>query len=409
MKKPSELVLRVTQNKAGRWGFIIELGTGADGKRKQKTSFRFDRKKDAHAAGSEWIEEYQRNNGLLPSIKTEVTIAEYFERFMEYSEARADIKPSTVKVRKGTGFRIKKHMGDLQVQRVSEKELQDAFDDLMNTDLKKSYLTTILITVKMLFDLSIEEGIRVDNPAQSVTIEKPLIHAEDQYEEPLPRFLELEELNEFLDTAYSQLDYRFYAAFYLLGHTGMRPGELMALKWQDFHKKNQTLDIYKTIYWENDRIDDFQLLTTKTNYGKRRIDLSDDCCEVLLTWKEKQAKEKAQSWRWMDEDFIFTNMVYGGHPLKHRALSRHLRNALKNTDIKKHITPHSFRHTHISLLAEAGVPLTAIKARVGHGQGKVTERIYMHVTRYTISHSMNLYEKMLVNREKPNTKIIRFG
>ncbi|WP_282434400.1 tyrosine-type recombinase/integrase [Desulfosporosinus orientis] len=47
----------------------------------------------------------------------------------------------------------------------------------------------------------------------------------------------------------------------------------------------------------------------------------------------------------------------------------------------KHITLHSFRHTHISLLIEAGVDIKAIQQRVGHTDINTTMNIYAHMTK----------------------------
>ena len=49
--------------------------------------------------------------------------------------------------------------------------------------------------------------------------------------------------------------------------------------------------------------------------------------------------------------------------------------------LNKHLTTHIFRHTHVSKLAELGVPLNVIKDRVGHESSDITERIYLHVTK----------------------------
>jgi len=53
---------------------------------------------------------------------------------------------------------------------------------------------------------------------------------------------------------------------------------------------------------------------------------------------------------------------------------------LKKTSIKKHATPHIFRHTHISMLAEAGVDINTIMKRVVHDDMNTTMKIYTHVT-----------------------------
>lgn len=44
------------------------------------------------------------------------------------------------------------------------------------------------------------------------------------------------------------------------------------------------------------------------------------------------------------------------------------------------MSTHIFRHTHISKLAELGVPLYVIQQRVGHANSKITRQIYLHVT-----------------------------
>lgn len=57
-------------------------------------------------------------------------------------------------------------------------------------------------------------------------------------------------------------------------------------------------------------------------------------------------------------------------------MARLLKIARLNTDL----TPHSLRHTHTSLLAEAGVTLEQIMDRLGHSDGQITKDVYLHVT-----------------------------
>nr|WP_245608742.1 tyrosine-type recombinase/integrase [Saccharibacillus sacchari] len=69
-----------------------------------------------------------------------------------------------------------------------------------------------------------------------------------------------------------------------------------------------------------------------------------------------------------------------GYPLSSKRFIQKMRSILKQTTIKKNATPHIFRHTFISLLAEASVPLPMIMKRVGHDDAKTTLKIYTHVT-----------------------------
>jgi integrase len=55
----------------------------------------------------------------------------------------------------------------------------------------------------------------------------------------------------------------------------------------------------------------------------------------------------------------------------------------RNTEklLGRRLTPHSLRHTHTALMAEAGVPLEAISRRLGHANSQITREVYLHVTK----------------------------
>lgn len=60
------------------------------------------------------------------------------------------------------------------------------------------------------------------------------------------------------------------------------------------------------------------------------------------------------------------------------------------------LTSHIFRHTHVSKLAEQGIPLEMIKKRVGHADSKITEAIYYHITgkaRTNFEHQIDVFSK----------------
>lgn len=58
-----------------------------------------------------------------------------------------------------------------------------------------------------------------------------------------------------------------------------------------------------------------------------------------------------------------------------------LNTPLKTPILNESLTPHSLRHTHTSLLAEAGVGLQEIMERLGHKDDDTTRNVYMHVTK----------------------------
>jgi site-specific recombinase XerD len=68
------------------------------------------------------------------------------------------------------------------------------------------------------------------------------------------------------------------------------------------------------------------------------------------------------------------------YPFAPKNILDRMNRILEYTSIKKHATPHIFRHTHVSMLTEAGGDLADIMERVGHDDMKTTLKIYTHVT-----------------------------
>ena len=84
-----------------------------------------------------------------------------------------------------------------------------------------------------------------------------------------------------------------------------------------------------------------------------------------------------------------------GKPIHSSILSKSLQRA--NKPIPKHLSPHIFRHTTISILAENKIPLKTIMDRVGHSDSEVTTSIYTHVTKNMKDESINVLDKVMKN------------
>nr|WP_057776266.1 tyrosine-type recombinase/integrase [Cytobacillus dafuensis] len=69
----------------------------------------------------------------------------------------------------------------------------------------------------------------------------------------------------------------------------------------------------------------------------------------------------------------------------------------KTTSINKRLTPHTLRHTHTSLLTEAGVELLEIMDRLGHTEDETTTQVYLHITK----DRKKSFPKVCSTNEKP--------
>ena len=182
------------------------------------------------------------------------------------------------------------------------------------------------------------------------------------------KFLTKNELKTFL-TAIAKKNQRVALLFEFQALTGLRIGELRALRVKDYNSKNEYIDVNATLSDKGLR------LPPKNEYSARRVHLNKRARHILSTFIQLNHSRKQIMQHYKNDDnYIF--VTDGGVPYD----SHYLNKILKSVPFNKTVTTHTFRHTHISLLAEKQTPLKTIMARVGHNEPKTTLSIYTHVT-----------------------------
>ena len=101
--------------------------------------------------------------------------------------------------------------------------------------------------------------------------------------------------------------------------------------------------------------------------------------QIMKEWKSKQAKEiLSLGYNTMGKNqLVFTNLK--NKFINPQKIGQKIRPICKMIDLKE-ITPHGFRHTHCSLLFEAGASIKEVQERLGHADMQTTMNIYAHVT-----------------------------
>lgn len=189
------------------------------------------------------------------------------------------------------------------------------------------------------------------------------------------KFLDAVELKETL-MQLSKIDSRISLLFEFVSLTGLRIGELLALRYSDYDKKNATININGTIQYDYKNSSEIKRGTPKNIYSVRDVSLSDRAVSILDSIMLENKRRSLWFEGYIDHGYIFTSSR--GNPYDIQFLNRRL----KGVHIEgKHLTTHIFRHTHISMLAELGVPLKTIMQRVGHNDPNTTLSIYTHVTK----------------------------
>ena len=189
------------------------------------------------------------------------------------------------------------------------------------------------------------------------------------------KFLDAVELKETL-MQLSKIDSRISLLFEFVSLTGLRIGELLALRYSDYDKENATININGTIQYDYKNSSEIKRGTPKNIYSVRDVSLSDRAVSILDSIMLENKRRSLWFEGYIDHGYIFTSSR--GNPYDIQFLNRRL----KGVNIEgKHLTTHIFRHTHISMLAELGVPLKTIMQRVGHNDPNTTLSIYTHVTK----------------------------
>lgn len=363
------------------WSFTI------DGK--EKGGFRT--KKDAEIAATKMQLEIDTGMYIQPS---EITFKDYAENVWLPVYGRS-VKPGSIRVRQHELRALIEVLGaETKMQKISAPYYEKAISLLFD---KFSYSTAcgISVTGKMIFKKAFSDETIGKNPAANYRVPRKILTIEDTEKEELPKFLEKEQLVRFLDISYKiGLDSDFLT-FRMLAYTGMRIGELCALKWSDIEFANGTVNIVKTYYNPSNSPTSYELVTPKTKASKRKIDIDPDTIKMLREYKLQQYFTKAKISNWHNEDFVFTHSDYPGYPKYPKLLGHRMKRILLASSLPKTLTPHSLRHTHCSLLAEAGASLEEIQERLGQVDDDITRKVYLHITEARKKDTMQKFTKLM--------------
>jgi integrase len=309
---------------------------------------------------------------------------------------RGKVKASTVRVREKEIKILLRYIAKVNIDKVTPRMHQRILNDmddkgytikdkegnLINKPYTKTTIEGVHVTAGMIYKYAIKEKMRLDNPCVGAVIPTKKLTVEEIENHTIEeKYLEKEELFEFLKAAKEHGMEFDLERFYLLAFSGMRSGELCALKWSDINFETNEIRITKTLYNPENNMEKYELTPPKTKGSIRTIDMDDDIMKMLKTHKSKQAAVKLANRRtpgYHDQNFIFCRE--NGYPFIQKNIIIRMHRLIKLTSIKKHATPHIFRHTHISMLAEAGIDINTIMKRVGHDDMKTTMNIYTHVT-----------------------------
>lgn len=381
------------------WAYIVDIGKDPKtGKRKQKKKSGFRTKKEAEAAAA--IINIELNQGVFVE-ETNVTFDDFATEWLSLYEGIGVVKESTVRIRKHEIKRLADYFAKLKLKDITRKQYQNALNDLKKRGYAQNTIDGAHRTGRMIFKKAVELEILKKDPTEYTQVPKQQKTIEElEGLKSLPRYLEKEELKHFLHSAIKWGLDQDYPIFLLLAYTGIRAGELCALKWRDIDFEEHTISISKTYYNPTNNRKKYKLLTPKTPAAVRIIDIDET---VIIELNKHKSIQRQTMMKHRDiyhnEDFVFTNIdeELPGYPLYIKKIENRMRRLLKIAKLNPELTPHSLRHTHTSLLAEAGVSLPQIMERLGHKDEDTTKNVYLHVTKEMKKEASQKFKELMEN------------
>lgn len=266
---------------------------------------------------------------------------------------------------------------------ITTQDLNRFFDFLLyQKNLANQTTSTYKSRLNKLFQYAVKNGYIETNPIEACIIE---YKARTESKKNPNKFLEDDEYNRLIEYT-RKINLRYAMLFEWMYMTGMRVGEALALTWDklDLDSNPPIAHVSSTLEYHQLKIKDVYASTSpKTTASIRSVSLPNRCIEILAQIEEIEGNKQG---------FIFTTSKHT--PISITAINTFLRTHRERMGIDKNISTHIFRHTHISKLAEMGLPLYSIQARVGHENSQVTESIYLHITKKMKDEVYNAIQNM---------------
>jgi integrase len=290
-----------------------------------------------------------------PSITEAMTIGELCQRYVKHLE-RLGRKPSTLTaVRSALSVHLEPFFKDRPISSITHAEVDDLMAAMEKAGVGPKSIRNYIGTLSALFRFAMgpRRGWAVVNPCDGVELPGVPEHVGI-------RFLELDQIEALVSNAqtgaYEALDRALYITAAM---TGMRLGELIALRWRDVDWTASKIHVRSNYVLG-------KFGTPKSKRSSRSVPMADEVAGELERYF-KTIGEPA------DNTLTFADPSTNG-PLDKAGVLRRMRRALKAAKLDETHRFHDLRHTFGTQMAKAGTPMRSLQEFMGHRDIQTTQR-----------------------------------
>lgn len=373
------------RKRGSTWYYSFDIGI-IDGKRKRKEKGGFNTKAECEKALRIALNDFENVGAVFEESKI------LFEEYLNYWYEEY----VTINCKYGTCISYKKildnhiipYFKDIRLKQINPAILQKFLNYKRINGFSKNSLSNFYGVLSGSLKYAVYPCNYIkENPMTYVSMPK---YDENKKSSEL-KIITLEDFNKIINRFPQNSTY--YIPLQIAFHTGMRAGEVTALRWENINFDKRTISVEHTLISKGNGI--FDLGTPKTQSSYRTIVIGDTLISILKKHKIFQKENKLKyGIYYKDSDYVCTkengDMVTNS-TLKY--LSR-----VVNYELGIDFNFHSLRHTHATMLIENGANFKAVQKRLGHSKLSTTMDTYAHVTNKMNNDTVDILESIIADK-----------
>ena len=255
-------------------------------------------------------------------------------------------------------------LGKKKLKSLTAQDIAGFYRRKLDTNLSPASVHKMHVTLHKALKQAVRWGYMTKNPADDV--DPPKVHTEEVH--PLTR----DEAKRLLRIVQGD---RLEALYTVALHTGLRQGELLALRWEDVDLETRKLQVRRTLTKDGGKL---TVGPTKTAKGRRTVKLTRDAVEALRGHLTRQLEEIDG----LGDDFQDNGLVFctgKGTLINPTNLRKRSFAPLLDKAGLPHMTFHQLRHTAATILLLKNVNPKIVSEMLGHVSIAITLDTYSHV------------------------------
>lgn len=357
----------------GTYSFVVDLGRKMDGKRHQARRRGFATKKVADEALTALKEAHRRGEIIQNSDQP---LSEFLDYWLGMAKDGGKVKlKAWERYEQMVRVNICPALGHIPLKYLKTEQIDIAYINMMKGEpeadargLAPKTIRNIHGVLKQALDRAVTWQHLNFNPASVATL--------PEREEIEMQILDRDQQVQIINAAQGTL---MFPVMMLALSTGMRRGELSALKWSNVNLEEGWIDVKKAVSETKGSVREIKEVKTKA--GKRKITLPPFIVDFLRQHYANESEKRLRLGLGRPNDvFVLTTEIAEMRTPNSitNFFDKLRKGVMKDDPTFPYVRFHDMRHTHISQLLSDGWPITEVCKRAGHANAFITLSIYAH-------------------------------